>query len=521
MTSNHPANDLSPLISEYAKSVLIRTPKHIPLDINMDKIAPVRSSIAYFWLTNWLQSIGHTLLKLKEFNINQFDEEIINLSPQLYISTLQQKLLKYVSKPGAAAAAGGVDSINPMDVIKLHYSIQDNQSFSQLEILYKLAKIASRKSYDAIRKANDKSILDTHFSPIHQTKNGESLVQYYQSNARVYKRVLVFQKAPELIKRGELLQTLDPNIESLECLIANVYQLDAVYNELPTPVQRQLDLEDIIESDLNWRKVALNRKRAIEMELLLANRKKSSRIEQRERTKTDHQMAQVEIQRELDDFLDEESGNRRSVRVREMENSNTEIRETREERLKRRRLEQQGQLIPSSSDVTTTGVPDVTSKDDYYYDGGEEEEEEEEEEYQGEEEEEEEDDLDLDDKSPKKPKFQSQIDNQPQDNSQTQQFQQQQHQFHQYIPLQQPIQFQQPQQFIPQHVITPQQYPHQQVTHFIPPQQQQQQLQQQQQQQQHPIQFHPQQPPQQFQPQQPPQQFQPQPQFKHYQPPQY
>lgn len=493
MASNHPANDLSDLISEYAKSVLLRTPKHIPLDLNSGKITPVRSSTAYFWLTNWLHSVGHTLLKLKEFNVNQFDEELVNISPPLYISTLEQKLVKYVSKSADSP---------PLDVINMHYSIDlKSEDLSQLDILYKLAKIASRKSYDAMRKATDKSQVDTHLTPIHQTKKGDTLVQYYQASSRVFKRELVFSKSPTLVKRGQLVQTLDPAVESIECLIANVYQLDAIYGDLPGPVQRQLDLEDIIECDLNWRKVALNRKRAIEMELLLANRKKSSRIEQRERTKTDHHMAQEDIQRELDDYLDEESGNRRSARVRAIEHANVEVKETREERLKRRRLEQ-GQPLPG--DVTNLNDKTLGStKEDYMYDEDEDDDEEEEYEVHHDEDDDEEDleegddDLDLNERPVKKQK--------PQVLAQGQQF-------HQYIPPQQPIQFQQPQQFIPPQMQQMQQIQQmqqmQQLQQFQQPlMQQPQDLQQQQQQQQ------------QLNPQMYP--LPPQAQFKHYQPPQY
>lgn len=374
--STHPASALSDLISEYAKGVLLRTPKHTPLDTNAATIAPLRSTQAYLWLTAWLPVIGHPLLKLKDFNVNQFDEELAGLAPQLYLSLLEEKLVKYVARSAQT----------PREAVQLHY--QDDAELSQLDTLYRLCKLAARKSYDALRRANDKSPFDTHMAPIHQAKKGNTLVQHFQESGRVYRRVLAYDVAPPLEKRTPLTHTLDPTIESIECLIANVYELDKIYPELPVTVQRQLDLEEIIEVDLNWRKVALNRKRAVEMELLLANRKKSSRIEQRERKQTDVQMAQADIQRELDDYLDEESGHRRSARVRA--HDTPQVTETREERLKRRRLEQG---LPQPE---TVNVRALNSNREEYYDD-EEDEDEDEEEYEGEEE----DDDDLEEEKEK------------------------------------------------------------------------------------------------------------------------
>lgn len=316
--------------------------------------------------------------------------------------------MKFDSKVGTTADQ--LEKMTPMDIIKLHYALEEGVEFNRLEQLYKLAKIASRKSYDSLRKAHDKVTVSTSATPLHESKDGETLVQYFQTCARVYKRVLTYPSLDEkdLPKRDTNHYSLvfDPSIESVECVIANVYQLDSRYNDLPKVVQRAIDLEAIIEEDLNWRKVALNRKRNLEMEILIANRKKSSRIQQREAR--ERQMTQEDIQRQLDEYLEEgeEDGlRRRSDRVR-AQSSVPEVKESREDRLKRRREEA---LLSASGDqpivkqqkTSANNEQGANGQDDY--DDDEDDDDDEEDFHVDEEEEDEEDDdevieddLDLD-----------------------------------------------------------------------------------------------------------------------------
>ncbi|KAG0686753.1 hypothetical protein C6P40_003430 [Pichia californica] len=96
--TDHPAEGLSKLISTDVKEQFLKTPKKLLIEnpIYNDKLSELRNHFNYSYLIQWIYSLKH-LIKLQDaFDVENFEEELLNIAPPIFINNLKIKLIQYL-----------------------------------------------------------------------------------------------------------------------------------------------------------------------------------------------------------------------------------------------------------------------------------------------------------------------------------------------------------------------------------------------------------------------------------------
>ncbi|GAV27921.1 hypothetical protein PMKS-001389 [Pichia membranifaciens] len=245
----------------------------------------------------------------------------------------------------------------------------------QIDVLYNLIKLSNTKSYSNFRKVVDKfekPQLSLKIHPIYTIDKQNTRSEYIiLQDARLYLRRWEYTDLALPLKRSEYdskvkipyedLQPLEPAMIHWECLTAGIYQYDDLIKELKKSfgkktssdeyaLSKQLEenIDFIVQHDLKKRKQGAQRKREIEMQMLMANRKRSSRLEEKERRKKEEE---EERMKEFEIIKQQAAEMRAAKRQKLKESMYTSPHESnqmsREERLRKR------QEISNSSSISS------------------------------------------------------------------------------------------------------------------------------------------------------------------------
>lgn len=237
----------------------------------------------------------------------------------------------------------------------------------KIDVLYNLIKLANTKSYSNFRKTVDKfekPQFDLKITPIYETVKGNTKEEYIiLQDARVYRRKWEFSKLEIPVEKSEYnekvknpytdLAKLSPKLVEWTCLTTGIYQYDNYIKDLRKSFGKktssdeyalsqalEANIDFIIQHDLKKRKQSAQRKREIEMQMLMANRKRSSRLEEKERRKKEEEAVRM---KELE-VLKQQAAEMRAAKRQKLKESmystnndgeiNTAL--SREERLRKR-----------------------------------------------------------------------------------------------------------------------------------------------------------------------------------------
>ena len=238
----------------------------------------------------------------------------------------------------------------------------------QVDVLYNLIKLSNTKSYANYRKNIEKfeqPHIDLKIVPVFEVIEANFKEEYLiLQDARFYMRKWEYRNLELPMNRADFdkkfedpyddLMDLNPKMVHWECLTAGLYQYDDYIRKLKSSFGKksssneyalskvlEANIDFVIQHDLKKRKQSAQRKRDIEMQLLMANRKRSSRLEEKERKR---KLEEEERMKELE-ILKLKAAEERAVKRQRMRESrfnsgsnviDLEVPLSREERLKQR-----------------------------------------------------------------------------------------------------------------------------------------------------------------------------------------
>lgn len=398
--TDHPAEGLSKLISTDVKEQFLKTPKKLLIEnpIYNDKLSELRNHFNYSYLIQWIYSLKH-LIKLQDaFDVENFEEELLNIAPPIFINNLKIKLIQYLKNEKLQNIDIEfdfyVDQIY-QDFKLIEFDDNDNENdnnepiitysklslIEKIDVLYNLVKLSNTKSYSNFRKIIDKFDKPQDSMKIHpifiidkkiknnDNNNNNNIREEYiiLQDARLYLRKI---ELPKLSKNIDFINIdIEPKLIHWECLTTNIYQYDNMIttlkksfgkksssNEFQLSKVLEVNLDFIIQHDLKKRKQGAQRKREIEMQLLMANRKRSSRLEEKEKRKREEEEARM---KEFE-LIKQQAAELRAAKRQKLKNDlygNSIVLDssiTREERLKKRH-----ELNVPSTDVNNSDIIEI------------------------------------------------------------------------------------------------------------------------------------------------------------------
>ncbi|KAK6457426.1 uncharacterized protein RJT20DRAFT_40238 [Scheffersomyces xylosifermentans] len=363
------------------------------VEYNTDELNELRCSYKYLYVVNWLYNFrGYIRLQSELFDIDLFELELLNYfpsSPHLLnydpessnnttsglfvnklklalITTLQNSKLSSINNFekifrlwfGNQTPLGGKEEEEEQAQYDAQQGVpsEDNDpKFDELkisdkfEILYILISYIS--NYSKFRDYIDKSGLSVDHLRINAAFTSPSATESYLllfENNRLYKRTISYNAlvipkkrrlAPEFPDEYFQPAQFDINHKiKFEMIYKNIYELDEFINghkknaRLKPLLAKLVSAEvvdSIFNSEIKKRKFLVNKKKEVQLASLLATRKRSSRLEAKEKQRQE----ELERQREQEEY---------------------ELKLAAEKRMERRRLlkEQQMQVLKESSDYT-------------------------------------------------------------------------------------------------------------------------------------------------------------------------
>lgn len=347
--ADHPAHSLL-VGTDEQKSLLAKAlPVKLPNDVfeaasdsNAKIMKELRNDYRYVYVNNWIhQCRGYVKLASEPFDVDLFEIELLNLvnpvpidemvlfSNKLkvaLISKIQGKKITSLSmfEPifrmyfGSKTPLGGPDEDQePDDVQDENYPKFDYLSIlNKYEVLYLLIRETS--TYNDFRDFIDKNRFSSdalRINPYHQLSSKASVkedILLVNDNTTLYKRTLTYPKLSVPKKRK--LSPEDPELYfkieqfdiasiKFELISKNVYQLNdyllqlkksgsrskimkGLYNKLTS---NKVMSEQLFNDEVRKRRTLSNRRKDFEMARLLATRKRSSRLEAKERQRNEEE----------------------------------------------------------------------------------------------------------------------------------------------------------------------------------------------------------------------------------------
>lgn len=379
-------------------------------------LEPLRNSYKYVFVMDWLYRCrGHVRLASEGFDLDLFEIELLNLvSPvplddlALFVNKLKLALISKIQgkkvtslnmfEPlfrmyfGSNTPLGGPeendqgdeeDVETPENELADNYPRFDNLLIAdKIEILYLL--ISEVALYNDFRDYVDKNRLAADFlRPVvlvsHSTQaSTEDYVLLFDETA-LYRRVTLFPQlniakkrklAPEYPEYFYKESQFDVVAVKFELVFKSIYQLDTLLKQLrrlKVKVDRQLygelnGNEELVEAlftaELKKRRVLSSRRKEFEMLRLLATRKRSSRLEAKEKQKMEEEEKRRLL--ELEDLrfaADKRAERRRNLRESTVAASAIPTREQRSQM--RQHLKELRTGTPEVHDILVEGVVPV------------------------------------------------------------------------------------------------------------------------------------------------------------------
>lgn len=339
---DHPANSLiignNDQKGALAKAIPVKLPNDVFEESNPEIMKELRNDYRYVYVNNWIhQCRGYIKLASEPFDVDLFEIELLNLVNPLpidemvlfsnklkisLISKIQGKKITSLNmfEPifrmyfGSQTALEGPEEDQEPDVQDdVVYPKFDNLTIlNKYDILYLLIKEVS--TYNDFRDFIDKNKFSSdalRINSFHQLSSKASVkedVVLVNDNTTLYKRILTYPKLS--IPKKRKLSPEDPDLffkfeqfdivsVKFELIFKNIYQLNdyllqlkksgakskilkGLFNKL---LSNKVICESLFNEEVRKRRVLSNRRKDFEMARLLATRKRSSRLEAKERQK--------------------------------------------------------------------------------------------------------------------------------------------------------------------------------------------------------------------------------------------
>lgn len=403
---DHPANALSYGNEDQINSLLKLQPIYMPTNkhTNEEVLDKVRSSYRYLYVVNWLyQCRGYIKLQSEYFDVDLFEIELLNM---VYPPPIDESIL-FINKLKLALIStlqnSKCSSINNFEkIFRLWFGFEtplagnedeedetpepkfDNLLIEdKFEILFTLISYITQ--YQNFRNYIDKNNVSTDLIRVlsvysEEVKVGttEDYISLFD-HTRLYKRTIKFPElsipkkrklAPEVPEEFFEPEQFDIESTSFEIISKNIYEFNSFlldiygkrkqkkYKTLYSSLADDVIFESIFNAEIKKRKILTNRRKELQLANLLATRKRSSRLEAKEKQRQEElRLLKLQEEEELRVAGEKRLERRRMMKDQEF-NSNHDIplstnSLSREERLKLRKL--------TSESNKTTASPEIES----------------------------------------------------------------------------------------------------------------------------------------------------------------
>lgn len=355
--SEHPAVSLSKIVPEEVKAQYLKTPKLLLIEnpVYAARLTALRNNYKYSYIVQWIYLLKHIIKLSDAFDVENLEEELLGIAPPSFINNLKIKLIQHLKNQKLVTIDSEfdffVDQIYKDYELLLPEGVEDvkkdnvNANFNgddddndddddtpiltystltleqKIEVIYTLIKLSNTKSHANFRKTVDKfeqPHIDLRITPVFQYNEKNLKYEYLiLQDARVYLRKWEFKKIEIPSKKTDFdskfkdpyndLNQLNPEMIHWECLTAGLYQYDNLIKTLKSSFGKktssneytlskilEANVDFVIQHDLKKRKQNAQRKRDIEMQMLMANRKRSSRLEEKERKRKIRRRGKIE-----------------------------------------------------------------------------------------------------------------------------------------------------------------------------------------------------------------------------------
>ncbi|KAI0461676.1 hypothetical protein LJB42_004748 [Komagataella kurtzmanii] len=402
-STGHPAERLSDFVPEEFRIQLAKTPPRLTIEqpVYQDRLKEIRNNEKFAFIVQWLYLL-RGVIKLYEvhFDVISFEEELIGIDGELFLLKFKSNLIYALNGFRIDNIANHpelfneqIQSILPNWFLEHYDSDEALSAFDfndasievKLDIFYELLRLLMVRKEATVRKTVElyDSPWDTmKLLPVFaedDVKNSVLKEYLILMDDRMYYREWSFPKIKVPAQRKEYLKLLDeyenpfgdlePKITRWECLTVGIYEFDEYLNNLKLKTGKKTSskegkllkalepfVEQIYGTDLKKRKEALHRKKELQLQSLLANRKRSSRLEAKERQREEERRKEHDERiRQINEGTALRSSRRLIMKQTQKEESapptNTAL--SRADRLQQRRALEAG-LSGTSSPVPVT-----------------------------------------------------------------------------------------------------------------------------------------------------------------------
>ncbi|CUM48043.1 uncharacterized protein AC631_05676 [Debaryomyces fabryi] len=401
---DHPANALSYGNDEQINALLKLQPIYMPIDrhTNEEVLTKVRSSYKYLYVVNWLyQCRGYIKLQSEYFDVDLFEIELLNM---VYPPPIDESIL-FINKLKLALIStlqnSKCSSMNNFEkIFRLWFGLEtplagnedeedetpepkfDNLLIEdKFEVLYTLISYITQ--YQNFRNYLDKNNMSSDLTRVtavysEEVKKGtsEDYILLFD-NTRLYKRIINFPElsipkkrklAPEIPEEFFEPEQFDIESTSFEIISKNIYEFNAYlldiygkrkqkkYKILYSNLADDIIFESIFNAEIKKRKILTNRRKELQLANLLATRKRSSRLEAKEKQRQEElRLLKLQEEEELRVAGEKRLERRRMMKDQGFNLSNSITPSTnslsREERLKLRKLTSESNKTTASPEM--------------------------------------------------------------------------------------------------------------------------------------------------------------------------
>ncbi|CUM50794.1 unnamed protein product [Debaryomyces tyrocola] len=404
---DHPANALSYGNEDQINALLKLQPIYMPTNkhTNEEVLDKVRSSYKYLYVVNWLyQCRGYIKLQSEYFDVDLFEIELLNM---VYPPPIDESIL-FINKLKLALIStlqnSKCSSINNFEkIFRLWFGFEtplagnedeedetpepkfDNLLIEdKFEILFTLISYITQ--YQNFRNYIDKNNVSSDIIRVssvysEEVKMGtsEDYISLFD-HTRLYKRTIKFPElsipkkrklAPEVPEEFFEPEQFDIESTSFEIISKNIYEFNSFlldiygkrkqkkYKTLYSNLADDMIFESIFNAEIKKRKILTNRRKELQLANLLATRKRSSRLEAKEKQRQEElRLLKLQEEEELRVAGEKRLERRRLMKDQGYSSSHDIPLSTnslsREERLKLRKL--------TGESNKTTASPEVVSQ---------------------------------------------------------------------------------------------------------------------------------------------------------------
>lgn len=330
----HPALALSKLLSEEVKAQLLKTPPVLPLEaeIYRQRLTDLRDDWKFGFVVQWCY-LFKSIIKLNDhFDVDSFEEELLQLNPPSFITRLKTQLVHYLTGEKISDSyiedtgefENALQQLIPRYFLEKYSTDDEIENFKffklsvseQIDVYHQLISLANDKN-DALRKLIDQKFDASTkiFRQVLTINHKKSQLQYIiLPDLRLYCQELTFDTISIPYKKSEMeltlaktdikifLEALEPRITGFKCIATGIYELDQFINSQSKTSVLFKSLkeyyDEISENDIKRRKQELSRQRQIKLQSLMVHRKRSSRIEERElKRKEEEEQERIDLER--------------------------------------------------------------------------------------------------------------------------------------------------------------------------------------------------------------------------------